>query len=218
MSGSCSALLSSLAACSSAAAELGLPDVTAVDDAGDGGGDDDYSHSSENVDEPPGCYLLHGSLKYNAGRGNTGVCSSSAQCICGGCAGCVPGRFADQQGQSACKGSACPLGRAGPLASTNPSTATCTACEAHGERGGALLRWLRGRGCVQGVPAGPVVGGRHGGGGTLLLSGGQLPRACDAADVGLVQHATGQLRSVSGRGGGAGAVWRRRHGRWYQLG
>ena len=87
-SGSCSVMPDGLAACSAAAAELGLSDITAVD-----GG------QSGVIYDPPGCYLEGGLpkslLKYNAGHDNTGACSSFDQCICCGCADCAPGRFTD---------------------------------------------------------------------------------------------------------------------------
>eukprot|EP00937_MAST-01D_sp_MAST-1D-sp2_P007852 g7852.t1 len=70
---------------------------------------------------------------YNSAGANTGRCADGlpAKCICGGiCTDCASGRYTDQAGQSTCKGYACPQGRAGPLASTSSSTATCTVCEA----------------------------------------------------------------------------------------
>ena len=121
-SGSCSMRPGSLEACPAAAAELGLCGAGATED---GISSDDRAARYL----PPGC-CASGGLKYNA-RAVGRACGSGLPCICGPfCAGCVSGRYTDQLGQSACKGSACPLGRFGPQGSTNSSTATCTACEA----------------------------------------------------------------------------------------
>ena len=57
--------------CESAAQELGLSDVTVVDDGQNGA---TYA--------PPFCYFEGGSLKFNSLGTNTGPCTTSDKCLC----------------------------------------------------------------------------------------------------------------------------------------
>ena len=57
--------------CESAAHELGLSDITVIDDGQDGV-----------TYDPPFCYFEGGSLKFNSLATNTGSCTTSDQCIC----------------------------------------------------------------------------------------------------------------------------------------
>eukprot|EP00937_MAST-01D_sp_MAST-1D-sp2_P008026 g8026.t1 len=147
-----------LAACSAAAAELGLGlDVTAEDDW----------LVRNRTEDPPGCYIRVSTfdgqaLMYNSGLDNTGTCSVDRKCVCGtsACLSCRAGRYAadighivteyqakDKYGHVsdpayrnaiagyryavACKGGRpCRVGRFGPLGSTSADAATCTDCPA----------------------------------------------------------------------------------------
>ena len=57
--------------CESAANELGMSDITVVDDGRNGA---TYA--------PPFCYFEYGSLKFNSLGTNTGPCTTSDQCLC----------------------------------------------------------------------------------------------------------------------------------------
>ena len=58
--------------CEAAALELRLPDTSVTDDGQNGFGQD-----------PPYCYFENGSLKFNYGGTNTGLCgSNNDKCIC----------------------------------------------------------------------------------------------------------------------------------------
>ena len=58
--------------CEAAARQLGLPDTSVTDDGQNGFGQD-----------PPYCYFESGSLKFNYGGTNTGLCgSNNDKCIC----------------------------------------------------------------------------------------------------------------------------------------
>eukprot|EP00937_MAST-01D_sp_MAST-1D-sp2_P002085 g2085.t1 len=134
-SGSCSVRPDSLEACWAATKQLGLSGRP-------------ISGPRDNV---PGCFAYLGTRPYyNTALDSTLLCSTRNQCICGPfCTDCVSGRYTDQLGQSACKGTACPLGQAGPLASTSSSTATCTPCDAGRYSGSAV-----GAGACQECPRG----------------------------------------------------------------
>ena len=57
--------------CESAANELGMSDITVVDDGQNSG-----------TYDPPFCYFEGGSLKFNNLGTNTGPCTSNDQCLC----------------------------------------------------------------------------------------------------------------------------------------
>ena len=71
--------ITSLSECSVAAAAVGLPDTSAVDDG----------QNARSFD-PPYCYFEGGNLKFNSGGGNTGLCTSTDVCVCKTGACCPP--------------------------------------------------------------------------------------------------------------------------------
>ena len=66
--------LTTLSECSDAAVALSLDDTIA-----------EYDDNSGNNNAPPHCYFEGGVLKFNSNGLNTGVCTTSAQCVCRVC-------------------------------------------------------------------------------------------------------------------------------------
>eukprot|EP00937_MAST-01D_sp_MAST-1D-sp2_P001643 g1643.t1 len=146
-SGSCSVRPNSLAACSAAAAELGLEDVSAVDDGQSGGMYAAATASASCKDCPEGRYsdqeaqtTLDACKACDAGRYQDQVRTA--------CTNCPPGKHQAAAGNTTCDGNACDAGTFHRDSQTSP--VTCTSCPAGKHQDGTGQTDCKGTACAKG--------------------------------------------------------------------